>query len=109
METLTITLAGQKFVIQPLTVGQLQDLHVGVVETASDEPAEGVRQYWTRNIKLISIALSEAHPNMTEDTIRKMRLGTLPAVKQAVEEILIFAGIWVKKESKSGEAPAATE
>lgn len=109
METLSITLAGQKFEIQPLTVGQLQDLHIGVVEPIPDDPADSVRQFWSRNIKLIAIALAEAHPQMTEETIRKMRLGTLPAVKQTVEDILVFAGIVEKKGQKSGEAQAATE
>jgi len=108
LETLTITIAGQQFTIQPLTVGQLQDLHVGVVEPVPEDPAEGVRKFWARSIGIISTALSVDHPNMTPEMIGKLRLGTLTSVKRTVDDILDFAGIVEKKKDpKPGEAQAA--
>lgn len=109
MEKLTITLAGQKYDIQPLTVGQLQDLHIGVVEPTPTDPVEGTRKWWSRNVALIAIALSSDHPQMTADIVGKMRLGSLTAVKETVDDILDFAGIIERKAPKPGEAQAATE
>jgi len=109
LETLDIVLAGQKYTIQPLTVGQLQDLHIGVVEPTPDDPEDGVRKFWSRNIALIHTALSVDHPQMTVEIIGKMRLGTITAVKRTVDDILVFAGIAEKKEPKAGESQAAAE
>ena len=109
METLTIDLAGQKFNIQPFTVGQLQDLHVGAIELLPEDPVENTRKFWDRNIAILVSALCVDHPNINADVIRKMRLGTITAVNSTVREIMFFSGIWTKQESKSGEDPAATE
>lgn len=109
--SLQLSLAGQTFTIQPLTVGQLEELHVGVVTPEGSGPKEKMRSFYERNIEILAVALSSDHPNMTADTIRKMRIGTLQAMTGAVSDILDFSGISKKEDAKpeaaTGEAQAA--
>ena len=93
MENLTITLAGKEYTIQPLTVGQLQDLHIGVVRVPSTDSSEAVKDFWKTEIDTIVAALSQDHPDMTAEVVRKMRLGSLKEVKKQVDAILLYAGL----------------
>lgn len=108
-DTITIHLAGQAYVIHPFTVGQLEELHVGVVLPESADPKENVRQLWKRNVDVIAAALSQDHPQITRDVIVKMRLGSVKAVNETSNQILRFAGIIKEEtqESPPGEAQAA--
>lgn len=99
METLTIKLAGSEYTIQPLTVGQLQDLHIGVVKGIPQDAEEGVRQFWAKNVDVIAVALEKDHPEVTREVLGKMRLGSVKAVNETVSEILVFAGLNEKKQS----------
>lgn len=107
METLTITLAGKQYEIRALTVGQLEELHVGVLRPIR-AAEEGVRDFWDQNVKLLVTALSVDHPEITVDVVRKMQLGSVKAVREVVAEVLKFAGIAddVKPEAKPGETPS---
>ena len=93
METLTIKLAGSEYKIQPLTVGQLQDLHIGVARGVPQDVEEGVKQFWSKNIDMIAIALELEHPEITREVLSKMRLGSVKAVNETVSKILVFAGL----------------
>ncbi|HZP88656.1 MAG TPA: hypothetical protein VFB54_17740 [Burkholderiales bacterium] len=110
-ESITIKLAGKDYTIGALTVGQLEELHVGVLEAPDADPQAGARKFWKRNLDLIAIALSADHPDVTRDVIGKMRLGSIKAVNQTVTEILKFAGLVddEKKDIPAGESRAAAE
>lgn len=92
-DSIEITLAGSQYRISALTVGQLEDLHVGVVEPDPVNPVENVRQFWKRNVGILVVALSADHPQMTEECVRKMKLGSVKSVNEAVGKILRFAGL----------------
>ena len=106
-QKLTIELAGQEYVIRPLTVGQLEALHVEQLREAPKD--EVLKTYWGRHVSTIAAALSVDHPEMTEEAVKKLRLGNLQNVLHTVEEIQLFAGLVerVKKEASDtpGEAP----
>ena len=99
METLTITLADKEYTVQPLTIGQLRDLHVGIVEPIPADLKEGTRQFWERNLAIISKALEGEHPEMTPEVLSKMRLGNIKSVKETVDAILVFTGLSEPKKS----------
>lgn len=111
-QKLTIELAGQEYVIRPLTIGQLEVLHSEQVRDAPN--GDVVKGYWNGHVATIVAALSADHPEMTEDAVRKLRLGNLQKVIRTVEEIRIFAGLLERVERKdskeasdtTGEAPA---
>jgi hypothetical protein len=107
-QKLTIELAGQDYVIRPLTVGQLEALHIVQLQDAPKD--EVVKDFWHGHVATIAAALSADHPEMTEEAVKKLRLGTLQKVLKTVQEIRLFAGLVevVKKEGASdttGEAP----
>lgn len=104
-ESIQITLAGKPYSITPFTVGQLEDLHVGVIQPDSGDPVENTHQFWKRNIDIIVVALSADHPEMTEPVVRKMKLGSVRAVNEAVGEILRYAGLAKGKTEESEGSP----
>src|SRR6185312_8935525 len=54
---------------------------------------EGVKQFWSKNIDMIAIALELEHPEITREVLSKMRLGSVKAVNETVSKILVFAGL----------------
>ncbi len=100
-DSLTIHLGAREFTVQPLTIGQLRDLHVG----AAQSMAEGIADVWDRNIRIIVTALKEDHPDVTSDVIMKLRGVTFDEITAAVRAIFNFSGL-VKQENESGEAKA---
>ena len=114
MDRLTITLAGKEYEIQPLTIGQLEDLHIGILKIPSADPVEGGKEFWAQQLDTIVAALKVDHPEMTAEVIRKMRLGSLKDIKTQVNAILRYAGL-IDVEPKApaaggaepGEAPGA--
>jgi hypothetical protein len=111
LPNLTITLAGIKYEIQPLTIGQLEALHVGVVEPQSENPQESARQLWKRNIGIIVSALSIDYPHMTPEKLATLRVGSFKDVTKIVDSILVFSGLIDEKPKEpvpgEGEASAA--
>lgn len=112
-DSITIMLAGEAYVIYPFTVGQLEELHVGVMYPSDVDPKENVRNLWRRNVDVLAAALSQDHPQMTRDVIYKKRLGSIKVVNNSINQILKFAGIAgddpkvPAKEPAPGEAKAA--
>lgn len=102
MQSLTITVAGAPYTVQEFTIGQLEDLHIEISKPFTAE------QLFQRYQKIIAIGLSADHPAITEDAIKKMRLGTIQGVKSVSDSILQFAGFIQSPsaEPSSGEAPA---
>jgi tetrahydromethanopterin S-methyltransferase subunit F len=110
---LNIELAGQEYVIRPLTVGQLEAIHIEMTREALKEDV--ITQFWKINVATIAAALSSEHAEMTVEAVQKLRLGNIKTVKKIVEDIRIFAGLVERVEKKdaaeeasnnSGEAPA---
>ena len=94
MESITITLAGQDYEIKELTLGQLEDIQSAL----SGDPGE-------MNRKVIAIACSEDHPDITAEKLKKIRLASIKKVDAIVRAILKFAG-YSLKDKPEGEAPA---
>lgn len=111
MPNLKIHLAGIDYDIQPLTIGQLESLHIGVVEPQSEDPQESARQLWKRNIGIIVSALSVDYPHMTAEKLATLRVGSFKDVTKVVDSILIFSGLVDEKPKEpvpgEGEARAA--
>src|SRR5258708_4426330 len=101
IEPITITLAEKSYKIQQLTIGQDCDLRVGVVLPQSDDPQENIRRAFERNVSIIVAALSADYPELTRDTLFKMRISPQERTA-AVDAILEFAG-FVPAEKKPGE------
>ena len=110
MERLTIHLAGNQFTIGPLSIGQLEELHVGVLEPPVNDPQENARQLWKRNRAIIVAALSLDHPEITLEVLTKMRVGNAKTLAKIVDSILAFSGLIDEKpkESAPGESVAGT-
>jgi hypothetical protein len=112
--SLEITLAGKPFIVRPFTFDQVENLHVLGIDFEAFQNEEETRKYYSRCANIIAEALSVDHPEMKVETLRKMRIGTFPEVRETVHEILIFSGIWkrvapsdTKQEPSTGEASAA--
>lgn len=102
MQSITLTLAGAGYKIQELTLGQLEDIHVEMAQPFSGD----AKELWARYRRIIAIGLSVDHSEITEDALRKMRLGTIQAAKLAADSIIEFGGFVKRTEAVSGEAPA---
>lgn len=103
-DTIEIKLAGQVHNVHGFTVGQLADLHIASNEPQPDlATKEGARAFWARNSAILAIALQK-----TLDEIANMKLGSFKEINAAIMDIMIFSGIWTRKEDSSpGEAQGA--
>lgn len=103
----------QNYKVLPFTIGVLEALHLGVMVPESSDTRENLRSLYERNINVITMALQQDNPAVTADTVRKLRVGDVKVIREAVDEILIFAGIFKRpdatqpQETASGEARAA--
>lgn len=112
--TLTITIGDTPYTIRPLTVGQLEEMHAGVLLAADADPQKGVRDWWKQSREIIGAALAEDHPSVVSpEAIKKLRIGSYQDAKRVRDQILVFAGfIDPPKEGEAppqGEATAAAE
>jgi len=112
MDSINIKIAGKDYAIQSLTVGQLEQMHVGVLAQPNADPQVAVKEWWQQTRLIILLALAEDHPEVTAETVAKMRLGNLRSAKKVRDQILIFAGFQDEpkdepEENPKGEAPAA--
>lgn len=96
MQTITLQLCQREFIVQPFTVGQVEDISEILTRDAPKK---------TMNREIIAVALAEDYPDITLESVRKMRLGTTRAIASAVREILLF-GEFIE-EKPSGEAQGA--
>jgi hypothetical protein len=110
METLSITLGGQTYSINKLTIGQQMALGIGVALPESPDPQDNIRRAFERNLNIIVAALSKNHPTMTREWLLENCTATGEERREAVDKILDFAGL-IRAEPKPGEtagAPAAS-
>jgi hypothetical protein len=109
-EPLTITLAGVKYTIGQLTLGQLRDLSVGVTLPDAPDPQENVRRSFDRSVNVIATAVVAANPDLTLSKLYEMAI-TREEMRDATNEILKFAGLIpataAKGETTPGEADGA--
>jgi hypothetical protein len=70
---ITITLGERTFTVQPLTVGQLEDLTVAIFAPDTGDPQKDARRGFERMIEALAAALSEDHPDVDAAAIRKMQ------------------------------------
>lgn len=73
-KSITITLGGQDYAIQPLTIGQLEDVTAAIVAPDTADPQKNARLGFERMIETIAAALKDDHPAVTVEAIRKMRI-----------------------------------
>jgi len=92
---LTLTLAGTPYTIQGLTLEQLENLHGEIAPAFTGES----RELWQRYRRILAIALSADHPEVTEESLNAMRLGTIQATRTAVNSVLEFGGFTQKAEN----------
>jgi hypothetical protein len=110
-EKLKVTLAGKDYVATvPFTLGQLQDLRVGVMLPPAADPQEEVRRDYKRGTDIIVTALAPENPDITAEAIKGMR-ATGAEFNGAVTAILEASGLVTKKDEAkkdgaTGEAPA---
>lgn len=98
MQALAIKLADREFTIQPLTVGQVEEIHDILTRQGSKK---------TANRDIIAAALSEDYPDLNCDAVRKMRLGSVKVVNSVVEQILAFGDFIAQQETSPGEETGA--
>lgn len=107
LKTLTITIEGKDYEIKEMTCGQVEDIQEllgvfdapGLNRTLSKENARAI----------VAVAFSVDYPEVTPETIRKMRLGSVKRLNEIVSQILQFGGFIEKPkgEPQSGEAQAS--
>lgn len=104
----------QSYKVYPFTIGQLEALHLGVMVPDSPDPRENLRLLYERNVGVIVTALQQDNPTVTTEVVRKLRVGSAQVIREAVDDILIFAGIFKRvdptqpQEAPSGEAAGAS-
>lgn len=102
-ETISITLAGNTYVIPSLNLGQLRDLSIGISLPDEPDPQESVRRSYDRAVTIIATALRSGNPQLSVEALYKMTI-TRKEMRDAVDAILTFSGLIAKPSS--GEAVA---
>ena len=92
MDAMKITLAGQEYEIDMLTLEQLEELHVAAVIKDSPDEGENVRAFYKRCLGVIAACLVTKHPAMTVDAMRKMKI-TRNEMVAANNACLKFSGL----------------
>lgn len=109
MKETTITLAGKTYVIQPLTLGQLEDHDVAVSLPDSTDPRENTRRSYVRVREVIASALADGYPEMTAEALKKLRVSR-DELMGAYNAVLVHSGLVPKEKDKrpgEEEPPAA--
>lgn len=105
MQPITIVLEGKDYSVRPLTLGQVEDLRIALVEPLPDNEQERVRWEYRRNLGTIAAALSSDHPDVTLAALKNMR-ATRDEVQAAVDKIIELSGL-KRKEDGQGEGEPA--
>ena len=100
-KTLSILIGGKVFAIKEFTLDTLEQLQ----EPVFSEP-KTPKENTTRHISIIATALAQDHPDVTVESVRAMRLGTIKAAADVVMKILEFGG-W--RTVTDGEAANASQ
>jgi hypothetical protein len=104
MNSLTIKLGEQDYVIKEFTLGTLENVQAYVMEDPGGV-SKNPRGESARNINILSSALVQDHPDLTPDVLRGKRLGgTIQSVAKAVNEVLRFGGFLTEEAAPAGEA-----
>lgn len=107
-EILTVKLAGKSFEVKPLTLAQLRELAIGVVEPDPADQQELVGRSFDRAVARIALALKTDHPDMTTEKLYAMSI-TRDELRAAADAVLQFSGLIPKPAAESppsGEAGA---
>jgi hypothetical protein len=107
-DPITITLAEKPYLIEQLTIGQLRDLHVGVLTPDSTDRQERSRLGFQRSLLTILAALKKSHPTLTLAELETWTIST-DEMAAAVGAILVFSGLTVTPSASPGEASAPAE
>ena len=100
--SVTLTLDSKDFLIaQPLTLGQLRDLGVGVATFPETDPQKEYLRLFNGALQLIAVALRVEHPTMTAQALEDSR-ATSEEMWAAMNDVLDFAGL-AKKTLPAGE------
>lgn len=101
--TLTITLAGQAYEIQRLTLGQQRALHIGMAKSVDvpEVAADRIDFAYDSDVAIVATALSRTHPELTKDVIFDLET-TKEEIGVAALAVLRFSGL----VSSQGEAEA---
>jgi N-methylhydantoinase B/oxoprolinase/acetone carboxylase alpha subunit len=91
MADITITLGDKEFKISPLTIRQSLDLRIGDATVPKDDGTGGWTNTYDACIKTIAVAIREAHPEVTEDELWKIKT-TENEIAAARKAILVHAG-----------------
>lgn len=102
----TITLGGQHFEIQPLTLGQIEALDIAITVPDSEDPQERVRRSTGRMVGALAAALSVDHPEMTAEKIKATRM-TRKEVLAAYIAVLEHSGLVTAGEAQPPAAGAS--
>lgn len=98
MQKLKIELGRQECEIQPLTVGQIEDILEALSRPASKQ---------TVNREILAIALSVDHPEITADVLKKAHIGSVKKLDAEVRRVLEF-GEFVEPKAKEPTAGEVT-
>lgn len=104
MADITIKLGKEEFKIGGLTIRQSRDLRIGDAQIPADDGAGGWSNVYDISIKTIAIAISETHPEVTEDMLWKIQ-SSEEEMATARKAILVHAG-FRKPESSIAELRA---
>jgi hypothetical protein len=95
---ITITLAGQPYTVQPLTLGQIEELSIAVVTPTHDDPQENVRRNFARTVGILRAALAQDYPALTPEALRALRITRLE-LNTATDAILTHSGLVTSGEA----------
>jgi hypothetical protein len=108
LEPVTITLEGKEYTIRPLTLGQVEDLRIAVLEpNVPADARENVRATYRRHYGILLAALKADYPETTAASVRGLRLHP-GELDDAIVKILNLSGLVPASEGASaGEAVPA--
>lgn len=103
----TLQLGSETYeVTLPPTVGQYIDVRVVFAAPEKADPVAEAKRIFERALEVIAIVLREDYPEVTVETLRKLRVGPEVGYNPCYLECLKLLGLSLKKADEPGEAEA---
>jgi hypothetical protein len=104
---ISITLAGQAYEIQRLTLGQQRALHIGMAKSIDvpEAAADRIDFAYDSDVAIVATALSRTHPDMTKDAIFDLET-TKEEIGVAALAVLRFSGLAQPQGEAEAPVPA---
>lgn len=106
MKSIEIEIDGRKHIVNELTVGQVESLHILLGGFKEGD----IPEFWNYLVNVVSVALLPTYPDMTPEKVRTLRIGDVEAMKAIAKRVMVFSGLVADQvqagDPQPGEAQA---